>query len=475
MKIEYHLTPHRVIHSHVHLLGSNSVESVLERALWFPPVLKVHIVTKECCTAPQFALDGTSSLTDPRLARFVAVEGSTFEVICHACQKVTSVESHDTSLLHWRSKTDVRWWKYLPWFSLAMENSIVTGATGQEESWANQHHKSLLNQAPVTVEPLSPESLEECKSRFLLVVNQVRHCVHPRLHPHMQFIHNTGKVYVAFRERREDGYYFRVKQRDQCLAWPREYITDFDGYAVCAAARCARSCSLELFMQSVVQCIMTYDDEYLFVVKWNDQMVDDTSTFVWVHELDRNMSAIHGMRKKYPWIQLALGTTYPWKFYHGTSLEAANKIESAGFSLTAFHTCPGVYYKCNPPAACCCKGMMGPGVYLAAFEKAGANAGRVAGPDKLGVVLECGVSVGECKFVTSYSVEFCHCGCGSMHSDHVGYWYHEQLYDSVLLCGGAGVKREELCVRRPKRAKVRKVYDVKYNSRRERVFCSIRK
>ena len=472
MKIEYHLTPKRVVHSHVNLFGSNSVESVLERALWFPPVLKVHISTRECCTAPQFALDGTSSLTDPRLARFVAVEGSTFEVICHACQKVTSVESEDMSLIHWRSKTDVRWWKYMPWLSLAMENCIVTGVTGQEEPWSEQ---DIVNQAPITVEPLSVELFEECKTKLLSVMTLVRQCVHPRLHPYMQSFYTEGKVYVAFREKRDNGYYFRVKQREHCLAWPREYITALDGYSVCAAARCAGSCSLELFMQSVVQCIVTAEDEYLFVVAWNDQMLDTTSTFVWVHEQDKRMRGIHGMRKKYPWIQLALGVTVPWKFYHGTSLEAAERITEQGFSLSAFHSCPGVYYKCNPPAACCCKGMMGPGIYFACFEKASANAGRVSGAGKLGVVLECSVSVGECKFVTPYSIEFCQCGCGSMHSDHVSYWYHEQLYDSVLLCSGSGVKREELCVRRPKRCSVKKLYYVKYNDNRERVYCSVRK
>ncbi len=111
--------------------------------------------------------------------------------------------------------------------------------------------------------------------------------------------------------------------------------------------------------------------------------------------------------------------------------------------------------------------MLGPGVYLAEFEKARNNAGRVAGAYQVASVLACDVEPGECKFVTPWSMELCKCGCNSLFSDHVASWYHEQLFDSIVLCDGAGVKRREFCVRRPKRVHVREEHFVKFNDQRE--------
>ncbi len=470
MKIEYHLTPHRVIHRDIHVRDNNVVESVLEKSLWFPKVIKVHIDTLVCCTHPQFSLDGSGPLTDPRLSRFVAFEGSTIEVTCYACKKVTSVECFDTSLLHWRSQTEVSRWSYLPWFSKVMNDSIVTLPNGQAEQWdSRQHVLPTLNQAPNDVVALSVDEAHAFQAKFVEVVSLIRECVHPRLLPYMQSLYQSGKVFVALRHKRDDGYYFGVERKENCWVWPGHVITDKDGFSVCAASRCVPNLEMSSFMKSVVQCIIVASGEYLFIV--NCVPVVEECSLMWIHESET--STVRGMSVSYPWLPLALGTSVRWKFYHGTSLSASQKIWSKGFKSNSFHSCSKTYYKCDPPFACCCKGMLGPGVYFAGFEKASSNAGRVSKPWQRASVLQCAVLLGECKFVTPYSLEVCNCGCATLHSDHVAHWYHEQLFDSIVLCQGAGVKREELCVRNPKRGKVVQQHFVKYNERRERVFCSL--
>jgi hypothetical protein len=479
MKIEYHLTPHRVIQCQVRLRGTLNVEQVLSASVFCPPLLRVHVETQKCCSDPEFALDGSSSLTDARLARFVAVEGSVFEVHCDACKKVTSVDSQDLSLLHWRSHMELRAW--LPLSGLdtvqtVLSKSTVTLPNGQEELWNGQ--EVLVNQAPSVLLPLADADGETRLSapEFLHLIAQLRTCIHPRLQPCMLSVVKRGKVYVALRQKRlgqrVEQFFFMVKQRPRCVgSWPREFIQEGDGYSVVAAFKLAQgACGLADFLQSVVQCITIAPEEYLFVVNWMFT-TEPLQNYKWVSEVQTNR--VYGFSIKWPWIQMALGSSNRWKLYHGTSMEAGTQIEASGFETHSFHSCSGSYYKCNPPHACSCKGMLGPGVYLATFEKASSNAGRVAGPNKLAAVLECAVEVGECKLVTPYSSEFCHCGCSSLYSDHVASWYHEQLFDSILLCRGAGVKREEMCVRRPLRVSVRDVHHVAYNSDRERVFCSL--
>ena len=467
MKIEYYLTPHRVIHCRVHLREMMNVETVLNECVWLPPVLKVHIETRKCCREPQFLLDGTSALTDSRLARYVALEGSVFQTTCHACGSVKTVESTDMSLLHWRSQAEVRYWKSMPWFSVIMEHSRCTLLNGEEALWsALPTNTTLVNQAPAVLQPFNPEVLQVFQRLFESVVPQIRRCVHSRLYPYMQYLFREGKVYVAFRQKREDGFYFMVKQRPRCMSWPRQFLSVEDVFPVVSAFRCAQGVmSLEQFMMAVVQLVHVADDEYLLVVNWDNQLLDGHE---WCYE--SKTKDVHGMSVKYPCIKLALGTTRPWTFFHGTTMQAALSILDNGFESNAFHECSGTYYKCNPPFACSCKGMLGPGVYCASFEKAAANAGRVSGPFQKGMVLECQVMPGECKFVTTYSSELCQCGCSSLYSDHVASWYHEQLYDSIFLCSKAGVKREELCVRRPNRIVPINQWVVKFNDKRERIF-----
>lgn len=470
MKIEYFITPFRVIQCQVHLRETMNVESVLNECVWLPPVLRVHIETRKCCREPEFALDGSSNLTDSRLARFVAVEGSVFQTTCYACGAVKNEESKDISLLHWRSLTEVRYWKSMPWFAQVMEHSTCTQSNGQEILCSSVNVADITNQAPSPLLLLPRTAPEETfLHMFESIIPLIRRCVHPRLLSYMRWFCRQGKVYVAFRQKRKDGYYFQVKEKAQCLAWPRELITVDDGFPVVAAARCAEgSMGLEQFMQCVVQLIHVAALEFMLVVNWPESL-EKLPGHTWCYET--KTKSVHGMSVKYPLFHLALGTTKFGTFFHGTTVSAGDHILANGFESNAFHSCPGSYYKCIPPYVCACKGMLGPGVYLASFDKASANAGRVSGPRETGMVLECQVLVGECKFVTPFSLEYCKCGCESLCSDHVATWYHEQLFDCIFLCSGAGVKREELCVRRPKRISPLEQWFVKYNDRRERTYA----
>lgn len=493
MRIEYYLTPKRVIQCQVHLRETMCVENVLNECVWFPPVVRVHIETRRCCREPQYALDGSTLLTDPRLARFVALEDSVFQTTCHACGAVKTTESTDLSLLHWRSVAEVRYWRSMPWFAQVMERSTCTLANnGQEELWSSMlsgggpgsgvdmthmdmNHvlrHVIVNQAPTQMLPVTGDVTSQFKELFTEVVPLVRQCVHFRLWPTMRWLTFEGKVYVAFRQKRENGYYFVVKQRERCVSWPREYIGSEDCFPVVTAARCALGAvSLTQFMQLVVQVIHVGESEFMVVVNWpSSVLTEPLPDHVWCHE--SKVQHVHGMSVKYPGFALALGTTRPVRMFHGTSMSAGKSIWSHGFESNAFHGCSGSYYKCCPPFACSCKGMLGPGIYTASFDKAAANAGRVSGAHTLGMVLECQVLAGECKFVTPYSVEYCQCGCDSFHSDHVATWYHDQLFDSVMLCSGAGVKRQELCVRRPQRVQPVEQWYVKFNDRRERIYTS---
>lgn len=471
MKIEYFLTSQRVIQCQVRLREHMNVEQVLSACVWFPLVLRVHIETQKCCRDPYFSLDGSSPLTDARLARFVAVEGSLFQTTCGVCGAVRTAESFDFSRLHWRSSMEIKSWMPMPWFDQVMDKSTCTLHNGQEQCFSKVVSSDLLVNSTPTVlldSQCLSEVEERMKSTFVQVMADVRRCVHPRLSPHMTPQKRPFKTYVVFRQKREEGYHFMVKKRQACQAWPREWSVPEDVYPVVTAHRCSKgTMQLSTFMQSVIQVVPVAEDEFLFVVKWPDGM-NVLPGHRWLYET--RTFGVHGMSIKYPFIELALGSTKFQTFFHGTTAEAADSISEKGFESNAFHGCSGTYYKCQPPFVCCCKGMLGPGVYCASFDKASANAGRVSGAGVTGSVLECQVLTGECKFVTPLSKELCQCGCQSVGSDHVATWYHEQLFDSVFLCPGAGVKREELCVRRPKRIVPVKQWFVRYNEKRERVY-----
>jgi hypothetical protein len=455
MKIEYYVSPHRVPLSHVHLREAPSVRSVLQAALWFPKVLRVHIETTVCCcTSPL--------LTDPLLARFVALEeGDTFVVHCDICNTVVTTETTDLSRLHWRSSLECTFWRGLPWYDRVMADSVVEGTDGALGGGAGPEVILQRDEA-------GPEVIQRIANTFKEVIPLIRACVHPRLVPFMKPVApGAQKIYAAVRLKRDDGYWFLVKQKKQCLAWPRGVVVD--RYLVQSAARSLQEfMTLEQVMQSVVQCIPVASNEWMMVLSWPVSLEASTvrgKPYQWVHEV--SVSQVHGMTNKLPWFSLALGTTRRIRLHHGTSTSAAAHIVQSGFKSSAFHRCTGTYYKCRPPYACCCKGMLGPGVYLAEFEKARNNAGRVAGAYQVASVLACDVEPGECKFVTPWSMELCKCGCNSLFSDHVASWYHDQLFDSIVLCDGAGVKRREFCVRRPKRVHVREEHFVKFNDQRE--------
>lgn len=449
MKIEYYISPHRVPLSHVHLREAPNVSSVLQAAIWFPKVLRVHIETGVCCCA-------SPALTDPLLCRFVAIEeGDAFVVHCTICSTVSTIATTDLSQLHLRTHIERTGWSGLPWFDRVMAESVL-------------HEDGVLNQVE------TPQVTERCVNMFKEVIPLIRACVHPRLAPFMRPLFSIStqpqqqKVYVAVRRKHDDGYWFLVKTRTQCVAWPRGVIQDV--YVVQSAARLLHEfMTLAEVMQSVVQCIPVASNEWMLVLSWPLSTPLDTLSgkpFTWVHET--SVSKVHGMTNKLPWFSLALGATRRIRLYHGTSKDAAAQIVQSGFKSSAIHSCTGTYYKCRPPYACCCKGMLGPGIYLAEFEKARNNAGRVAGAYQVGSVVTCDVAPGECKFVTPWSTELCKCGCSSLFSDHVASWYHDQLFDSIVLCDGAGVKRREFCVRRPRRVRVQKEqHYVKFNDRRE--------
>jgi hypothetical protein len=151
-------------------------------------------------------------------------------------------------------------------------------------------------------------------------------------------------------------------------------------------------------------------------------------------------------------IYFGLGSSKPCILYHGTTVDSAKAIlQSKQFKVSNDRAkCTGC--KRRP---CTCGPMLGPGVYLAAFDKANSNAGRAgswaADKDESGLirgcVLECQVQLGNCKLASWKSV--CSCGCkftGGV--DHAGLWHPE--FDSIYLKGGGpAAKRSEWCVRDP--------------------------
>jgi len=169
-------------------------------------------------------------------------------------------------------------------------------------------------------------------------------------------------------------------------------------------------------------------------------------------------------------LRFALGVTAPQFLFHGTSVENCRRIFEQGFRVSRTSVCSGTYSKCRPPLVCCCRGMLGAGVYLAGYDKAESNSGRTVGVNAEAVVLRCAVTVGVCKVVTPFSRACCDCGCGSLFSDHLCTWHYRSLFDSVLLLDGAGVKRWEFCVCNPTRVQPLEFRRVRWNDNREVVF-----
>ena len=156
--------------------------------------------------------------------------------------------------------------------------------------------------------------------------------------------------------------------------------------------------------------------------------------------------------------------------YHGTTVEAATAILKSGRLHPSTHTgCAG----CNR-RPCTCGPMLGPGVYLALFDKASSNAGRAAGAagaiEKglcVGAVVECEVDLGVCKLAQFETI--CPCGCrmdGGV--DHHGRWFTMGGFDSSYLRGGGrAAKRPEWCVREPQRVRPLRMKTVRWKPTRE--------
>jgi len=473
MKFVYNITSHRVLGAQVVLSAGASAETwvlqVLQASLWWPKLVTVHIQSDQCCSAfPQ--LQGF--WTDPRLTRFVAVEPSdTVVVHCSHCGQSTERECVNLSLLHWRSRYELEYWHQMPWFDLVTTGATVTAADSRlEVPWEN--NVVVSNNLPLVRQcEEGLVSMTLLQSYQLHVLPLVRQCVHHRLVDYM-IPWPLGPASVGVKQRvvlaLKRGPEFQVKRKKTCLSWPRVEREAERFPVVTAWAGCKGVLTLQQFMKSVEQVVaIGPQPQYLFIVNWHGE--DAVPGLDWVAPaLVENIHGLNGALSVLA-LKLALGLSASYVLYHGTSLSRAKGVLRKGFKVSSVHSCPGTYYKCDPPYACCCKGMLGPGVYFAGLEKATSNCGRAAGDEHqhTGVVLQCVVEPRQCKVVTPWSPELCKCGCGSRYSDHVAHWYHGQLYNSVFLEDGAGVKRFELCTRRPHLATPTAQQHVRWNDNRE--------
>ena len=469
MKFIYTVGVHPVQHCHAVLTLENTdnwVLHVLKAALWLPKVINVHVQTDQCCQRiPKLE----SLWTDKRLTRFVALEElDTFVVSCQVCNQTTKHETTDLSLLHWRSQLELSAWENLPWFSLVTDNAMVSSPK-----------EGNPNLAPLTLGKAFGDCflpIEIVQMYQLHVLPVVRRCVHSRLQPYMipwspldATTTATRRTIVIFCHNQQ----FLVKQKCHCLSWPRQQTTGArETWPVLTAwTACRDLIPLQDFMTHIAQVIAVGKEQYLFIVNWSSKWPRlpwlqwiTAEKVPYVHGLSNNGSSLSLLALK-----LALGLLPSLTLYHGTSVMGASSILENGFQVSTVHACPGTYYKCQPPYNCCCKGMLGPGVYFAELDKATSNCGRAAGTqgENVGAVLQCYVSPKETKIVTRWSPELCRCGCNSRYSDHLADWYHGQLFNSILLEDGAGVKRLELCVRRAKQAGAVAQQLVTWNDNRE--------
>ena len=281
---------------------------------------------------------------------------------------------------------------------------------------------------------------------------------------------------MAFCQHTEYGSQFLVKPKRHCLSWPRQSVNQDTWPVLTAWSECRGLVPLQEFMKNIAQVIAVGEEQYLFIVNWSKQWTAPRTfkgnELPWLHWVSQekvpNVHGLNGALSLFT-LKLALGLEPSVVLYHGTSLQGARGIFEKGFQVSTVHSCPRTYYKCDPPYTCCCKGMLGPGVYFAGLDKATSNCGRAAGDqgEPIGVLLQCSVVPRECKIVTPWSPEVCRCGCGSKFSDHLAHWYHGQLFNSIFLENGAGVKRFELCIRRPNFATALSYQQITWNDNRE--------
>lgn len=463
------------------LLTETWVLQVLQASLWLPKTVRIHVNTEQCCaTLPHLQC----FWTDPRLTRFVALEcNDNVVVYCQSCDKKMEYETTDMTLLHWRSQLELDTWHGFPWFPL-----VTTDATFTAQDTA------LGNALPSSQSMVSIETVQLYQLR---VLPMVRRCVHSRVLPYMMpwstVKQNGGpsvnlsvmspsvmspsgshsgspdkaRVIVALRQYKTDAWYFQVQQKPSCLSWPR-HKRGVEKYPILTAWSAYRDVvSLEDFMKAIAQIVAVGVEQYFVVVNWSPDW-ECGPGLEWLS--DNHLEHVHGLNDRLSLFttKLALGVMPALKLYHGTSLAGASGIIKKGFRVSSVHKCPGTYYKCDPPYSCCCKGMLGPGVYFASLDKGTSNCGRAAGEQgqRVGVVLECLVEPRECKVVTPWSPELCQCRCGSTFSDHIAHWYHGQMFNSIFLDNGAGVKRFELCIRRPQQVTLVAMQEVTWNSNR---------
>jgi len=464
MKFIYTVGTRSVQNCHALLTTENTdnwVLLVLKASLWLPKVVNVHIQTDQCCRR----LPELERLwTDKRLTRFVALEElDTFTLSCQVCNQTAIHESTDLSLLHWRSQIELLAWEKLPWFSLVTDNAMVSSKDNPNEAPPFQRTEDCF----LPIELLQMYQLH--------VLPMARQCVHSRLKPYMipwspfdSITTTTRRTLVIFCHNQQ----FLVKQKRHCLSWPRQEQkgTQEQWPVLTAWTECRELVPLQEFMTHVAQVIAVGVEQYLFIVKWSTKW-PELPWLQWITA--EKVPYVHGLPNgdalSLTALKLALGVLPSLTLYHGTSVKGALSIINHGFRVSTVHACPRTYYKCQPPYICCCKGMLGPGVYFAELDKATSNCGRAAGTqgENVGAVLQCYVSPKETKIVTRWSPELCRCGCNSRYSDHLADWYHGQLFNSIFLENGAGVKRFELCIRRPNFATALSYQQITWNDNRE--------
>ena len=258
---------------------------------------------------------------------------------------------------------------------------------------------------------------------------------------------------------------------------------------VTAWRECVEEClpedlPLDTFMAAIVQRVPTSPVHVLFVVdadalglppEWegpSDARKEVCSLVVttghqWVDEtfLDSMLFRRHRLHDIPMWplcvrtltqVRPALGWKRTVTLFHGTSLANLGSLLADGFRQVDDRKCEALSWKCSPEfQACCCAGMMGNGVYLAHYDKALSNSGRLASHEEdgvsTGVVLKCQVDLGECKVAPTVKFKdyahMCACGCSTWFTDHLSKWSTQQRFDSVYVPPCSVSKRPEFCVK----------------------------
>jgi hypothetical protein len=302
---------------------------------------------------------------------------------------------------------------------------------------------------------------------------------------------------VVFRKRDGGGYYYLLQHRHahiwysepghgaNLLGVPGGMRSRHDACSSDTAFREAQEetapfLDKNLFMSAILQTVPLQKHVYFIVdadrlntpIDWIGCVSDEVETslfptgHVWASETQLKTLMEGGNVLNWPalWTPVklaiqkiwhALGSSDPAILYHGTTVACAEAIlASKGFKVSNDKVVACTGCKRRP---CTCGPMLGPGVYLANMDKASSNAGRAgswaADKDDAGIirgcVLECAVTLGNCK-VAAWS-GMCVCGCKFIGGvDHMGRWYPQ--FDSIYLEGGGpAAKRSEWCVRDPLR------------------------